>query len=489
MFVEIENFDTSPVSIDGDLKKLRNAYGGISAIQALQFLKKTNHTANIKFIIKEIKKLSKEDRWYYKSFVLSAIERREHAKSVYEDLRALAVEGGYEDEFLVADYHTKVYLPTDCKFYKIDDNNAHKLEECIKKNIRCVVSFEGKRSMIDLSGLDLKMVAHLSVHNTRVSFDKAKNIPPYTDLSDCSSIKFGECDLSRFSNFNFAWGTAVRFRKDYNFPNDTNFCNTHSVMFENCDLRRLDSVSIVKKGDFDNVNLPDAIYLYPHSEVRFTDCDFSTVKEMACTSGILYTKEIVFVNCSNLPKVLDLSMCENVVFNDTDLKGVEKIKFCIGRRICLSGAYNFPEVLSFPPLTNFNSVCLNDCDLIGVKKLEFSPKTDVEFERAKNLPENLDLSNCYHVDLTEADLAGVKNIKFAEGAVVVLRKAKNLPEFLDFSMCEQVYLDDTSLKNVKKIKFESKEQEKNILKDVNYKGRTICDNSIFRRIFKGRGEM
>ncbi|MBQ2885220.1 MAG: hypothetical protein IJE43_15935 [Alphaproteobacteria bacterium] len=489
MFVEIDNNYASAIDIDVEMRKLRNAQGGISAIQAMQFLKKTNHIANIKFIIKEIKKLSKEDRWYYKSFVLSAIERREHAKSVYEDLRALAVEGGYEDEFLVADYHTKVYLPTDCKFYKINDNNAHELEECIKKNIRCVVSFAGKRSMVDLSGLDLKMVAHLSLHKTRVSFDRAKNIPPYTDLSDCSGIKFGECDLSRFSNFNFAWGTAVRFRRDYNFPDDTNFCNAHSVIFEDCDLRRMDNVSIVKKGDFNNVKLPDAIYLYPHAEVRFADCDFSTVKEMSYTSGIIHTKEIAFVRCCNLPKVLDLSMSEYVIFYDTDLKGVKKIKFCVGKRICLTGAYNFPEVLSFPPLTNLNSVCLNDCDLNGVKKLEFSPKSSVEFERAKNLPENLDLSNCYRVDLIEADLTGVKNIKFGKGTVVVLRKAKNLPEFLDFSMCEHVYLDDTCLENVKKIKFESKEQEKNILKGINYKGRTIWDNNIIKRIFKGRSDM
>ena len=56
-------------------------------------------------------------------------------------------------------------------------------------------------------------------------------------------------------------------------------------------------------------------------------------------------------------------------------------------------------------------------------------------------------------------------------------------------MCEHVYLDDTCLENVKKIKFESKEQEKNILKGINYKGRTIWDNNIIKRIFKGRSDM
>jgi uncharacterized protein YjbI with pentapeptide repeats len=224
--------------------------------------------------------------------------------------------------------------------------------------------------------------------------------------------------------------------------------------------------------------LPKAVYLYPRATVVFDECDFSTVNELGYTSQLMDVTSIKFMSCRNLPKVLDLSKCEHFSFEDTDLAGVEKIKFKPGRRIDLSGAYNFPEVMSFPPLDYLRDVCLSSCDLKGVKELHFSEKTSVEIRNSKNLPENLDLTNCYRVDLTGSDMTGVQNIVFGKDSTVLLREAINVPTCLDFSMCNEVYLDEASLLNVNSIKFANREQRDKVLKGKKFKGRVVVDSKL-----------
>ena len=477
MFVEIKNFDTSPIAVDVELKKFRKEYGHIQALDAIVLLKKTNHTANIRFIIKEINKLSKEDRWYFKSFVLSAIDGREHTESVYEALIALAVEQGYLDEFLKADSTKKIYNPHDCKFYFVK-NDMLLLREYINEGKRCVAKFTGIPCVLYFMDMDLKNVAKLELGYNNVTFERVVNIPPYLDLTPCFRVGFVKCDLSQFDNLMFREGSVVKFDSAYNFPDNLDVFCCQTISFENCDISNLNDIRISNKGKFYKTILPKAIYLYPKAKVVFDECDFSGVNEMGYASQLTNVSNIDFVNCCNLPKVLDLSKCDHFSFKDTDLAGVKKIKFKQGSRIDLSGAYNFPEVMSFPPLNYLQDVCLSSCDLKGVKELHFSEKTSVEIRNSKNLPEDLDLSNCYRVDLTGSDLAGVKDIKFREEATIIMREAKNVPTCLDFSMCDEVYVDEASLLGVKSIRFANKEQKDKVLKRINYKGRVVFNSRL-----------
>jgi uncharacterized protein YjbI with pentapeptide repeats len=270
----------------------------------------------------------------------------------------------------------------------------------------------------------------------------------------------------------------VKFNGDYSFPDNFDVSRCKKINFENCDISNLNDVRVLEKGIFYKTVLPKAVYLYPKASVVFDECDFSTVNELGYTSDIINANAIKFIRCRNLPKVLDLSKCDHFSFKDTDLAGVKKIKFKQGSRIDLSGAYNFPEVMSFPPLAYLQDVCLSSCDLKGVKELHFSEKTSVEIRNSKNLPEDLDLSNCYRVDLTGSDLAGVKDIKFREEATIIMREAKNVPTCLDFSMCDEVYVDEASLLGVKSIRFANKEQKDKVLKRINYKGRVVFNSRL-----------
>ena len=486
MFVSIENFTKSAIELDYELRQMRKEYGTIPPKDALCYLKQTNHTGNIKFILKEINKLDKEKRWYYKAFVISAVCRRAQTESVYENLKNLAIEGGYLEEFKKADKDKKIYNPHDCLFVFVY-NSTVDLKKCIEDNKRCIAKFDSYRSFVDFSSLDLKNVADLYLGNIqRVCFSKTKNIPPYTDLSNCFQIEFGGCDLSQFEGVNFVYGAMVKFNGDYSFPDNFDVSRCKKINFENCDISNLNDVRVLEKGIFYKTVLPKAVYLYPKASVVFDECDFSTVNELGYTSDIINANAIKFIRCRNLPKVLDLSKCEHFSFKDTDLAGVAKIKFRPGRRIDLSGAYNFPEVMSFPPLDYLQDVCLSSCDLKGVKELHFSEKTSVEIRNSKNLPENLDFTNCYRVDLTGSDMTGVQNIVFGKDSTVLLREAINVPTCLDFSMCDEVYVDEASLLNVKSIKFASREQRDKVLKKIKFKGRVVFNNKI-SNIFNGLG--
>ena len=65
----------------------------------MQTLNYTNDYAVMKFIIKEINRFSDDEKLVFKDFVLSALDKREHSPNNLKDLRKIAVDGGYGDEF------------------------------------------------------------------------------------------------------------------------------------------------------------------------------------------------------------------------------------------------------------------------------------------------------------------------------------------------------------------------------------------------------
>lgn len=126
-FVPIDNMTDSEIKLDGWIKDVRNHSKDkkITPEFAMEVLRKTNHSGNLRVILINIgdKCKSVKERLEYKEFVLSAIEGREHKSEIREYLYELAKEGGYIDEFKKADKKPKVYGSKDCyalNFVKID---------------------------------------------------------------------------------------------------------------------------------------------------------------------------------------------------------------------------------------------------------------------------------------------------------------------------------------------------------------------------------
>ena len=76
------------------------------------------------------------------------------------------------------------------------------------------------------------------------------------------------------------------------------------------------------------------------------------------------------------------------------------------------------------------NINLKGCDLEGIN-LKFREGSLVDLSKAKNLPENLDVSMCEVVDFIGCDLSRC-NLIFKKGAIINMKNAEALPQNLDF---------------------------------------------------------
>ena len=101
---------------------------------------------------------------------------------------------------------------------------------------------------------------------------------------------------------------------------------------------------------------------------------------------------------------------------------------------------------------------LSFCNLDNQPNLRFKDGAKVYLGYAKNLPPNLNFSQCDEVNLKYCDLSGQPNLRFKKSAKVYLGEATNLPANLDFSMCDELNLEDCDLDTVKELVFKNREQ-------------------------------
>ena len=134
---------------------------------------------------------------------------------------------------------------------------------------------------------------------------------------------------------------------------------------------------------------------------------------------------------------------DKVDLHDCDLSNIKDIKFREDAEVNLRGAKNLPKNLD---LSQCSKVNLEECDLNGLN-LKFREGAEVDLGGAKNLPKDLDVSMCSEVNLHTCYLRGL-NLKFREGAIVYLSCTKSLPEDLDISMCSGVCLSYCDLRGL-----------------------------------------
>ena len=177
-------------------------------------------------------------------------------------------------------------------------------------------------------------------------------------------------------------------------------------------------------------------------------CDLSKVTKIIFEEGAK-----VDIHCThNLPKNLDVSMCDWVDLNNCNLEK-NNLKFKERAWVNLGHAKNLPHDLD---VSMCDEVNLSGCDLRGIN-LKFKEVAYVNLSGETNLDKDLDVSMCDVVSLSWCDLRGIK-LKFKEGAKVYLDGAKNLPTNLDVSMCDKVDMEYAYISKVKELKFKNEEQ-------------------------------
>ena len=161
MFVAIDNKEMDFLSVDAWINDVRDNTGGkvISPELAMDVLSKTNHYANIKKVLTNIKKncTTKEQLEPYKEFILSCVDGREMSDVAMASLREMAKVLGedFEKEFEEVIKNPKVYDKYECNIIVV--KSAAELKALEGENLR--VFFDA--DPVDLFRCDLYQIKEL----------------------------------------------------------------------------------------------------------------------------------------------------------------------------------------------------------------------------------------------------------------------------------------------------------------------------------------
>ena len=418
----------------------RKANGGVISPEfAMEILSKTNHLAHIKKVLSNIKEKcdTPEKIAPYREFILSCVDGREMSADALKMLHELAKECGCGDELKsINNKKPKFYGKFDCDNVAIV-KSREELEELEGENL--TVYFDAGK--VELRGCDLsKMKALKFREGADVDLWNAKNLPKDLDVSMCSNVDLGCCDL-RGLNLKFREGAEVKLLGGVNLPKDLDVSMCSKVDFIGCDLEGLN--------------------------LKFRE-----------------GADVKLLGCINLPKDLDVSMCSKVDLGRCDLEGLN-LKFREGAEVYLDEAKNLPKDLD---VSMCSKADLSFCNLREIKELKFKDGAIVNLRGAENLPEDLDISMCDEVDFRQCMLIGIKKLKFKEGAKVNFMYARYLPKELDVSMCNWVKFSACDLSGVEKIKFKNIKQKNDFMDGAaGFKGKVVYSifdlEDKFKRIF------
>ena len=466
MFVEVNNDSLSVIDIDKTAKRKRENEGGFSPSLACWVLSKTNHMANIKWVIMNIKAVS-QDKWIeYKDFVLSCVDGREQSLQALKELREFARLGGYEDEFNKADEKEKIYAKNVCK--SICVSSVKELKEAIANGVFVYEAIIKDDHTIDLSNTDLSKVYRLKCNTNSCCYLSNSSLPCEMDIisynidfsgSNFSKVKKVTCVGDRYR------GLTIDLSETVNLP-AIDLSNARKVKMMKCDLRNFDEFKFMDGADVDlsySYNFPKVVDV-SNADVDLEWCDFAGVEK------IIFGKDADLRGAKNLPKTLDFSNCNTVVLAESNLEKVDKIIFGSCNSVNMCEVKNLCKVID---VSNCSKAFFSKTDFAGVEKF-VGPKEVILIREAINLPKILDLRNCDDVTGSDTDWSGVEEIKFKKGAEFFIPDSCNFPKKLDFSMCDRVYLRDCDFSGVKEVKFRDEAQMKYCMDRVkNFTGKFV----------------
>ena len=389
-FVKIKNSVLSPIDVDRWIKEKRRE-DGFSPLLAYEVLERTNHYANLKFVVNEILKKPKEEWYLYKSFVLGAIERRLHSDYVYGELKKLAEEGGYLQEFSTADSWRKVYFPKTCRVFYPNYVKEKVLSEPSKNYDTIFITQDAGDISFDSVCRGFK----------RLLLNKEERLPQYCCINEFYEIVFAGCDLSNVE--------------------DISVSSSVNLHFENIELNEVCS-KLIKKNSH--------IYMY--------NCDFEKIKDkkFECNNS----SEVELYGSKNLPSIMDLSGCSSFRGDTETYEGVKE--FILGKSVVASLVETsiMPEVIR---LNECAEVEFSKCDFKDIKEFIVNNVKDLRFYKIENLDScEIDFSKSERVEISNC-VYNRGGVKFAEGSVVSLSNVY-LPDGLDLSTCESLYVKEVS---------------------------------------------
>lgn len=444
-FVDIENKSISPIQIDAWIKTRRNAEKIITPEFALEILKRTNNFANIKVVVKEIQKLPKEKQLEYKDFVLSAVSSRMQTEQTLEALCQLAIDGDYLQEFIDENTNSKIYFSKTCRTKQINNTNPSEQDFSTYDTLVCYSQRVGL----------LSSTIEKCTLPQYVSFVNLKEI----NLIDNNYNNSKEINFSSISRINISHQTSI-------LPEELDFSSCQKVRFSFCDLSSIKTLQMPPQTTLSIQgcwNLPQTMLLQNLTTLTIAS-HFNTTEELiidkcnqvSLSSSTRVPKNIIIKNCKSVK-------LEAIDFNikELNLENIQYISLC-------KKQFGRSDSKEIPPktldLSSCNEIIFQNFPLGKIKELKFGTNHEsVDLQYAKSMPKVLDLRGAKKVMLNYANCCGLKEIKFAKGSVVHLTGAYNLPKKLDISMCNCIDMFDCDLTNVEEITFLNEEQKEALI--------------------------
>ena len=281
MFVKINNREKNPVYLEWVIKRTRND-GKITPEFAMEILSMTNHSSNIKTLVRAIKENCKTKHQLkpYREFILSCVNKREVSSEVFDCLCEMADLCGCREEFDRANNKPKFYEKFDCEGAIIQ--SREEFENLKNKKLR--IYFDTNE--IDLSKCVFSEVKGVMFKDDAiVNLSCAKELSKDLDVSMCYKVRLDDCDLSHVKELKFREGSLISLSDAKNLPKDLDVSMCGVIFFEGCDLK--------------------------------------DTKELKFREGA----RVYFIRARNLPENLDISMSCIAGFDLCDLSGVNEIKF------------------------------------------------------------------------------------------------------------------------------------------------------------------
>jgi hypothetical protein len=262
MFVAIENAEMNAQNVDEWINNTRKANGGVISPEfAMEILSKTNHIANIKKVIKNIKNncKTKEDILSYREFILSCVDGREQSEMIMTDLTELAEACGCKDELEIINNNEKVYSNTECQTAVV--TNLNELEKVLAENkpVRVIARLNIDKSFM-LENLDFSNVKELSiVSSSEVCLNNVKNLPKKIDVSEISFISIEECDFSRVEEFKIKEKAIVYILNSSNLKGIWDFSKTDQVTLDGSDFSQAEVIKLGKRSLINRTIVPKVV--------------------------------------------------------------------------------------------------------------------------------------------------------------------------------------------------------------------------------------
>ena len=351
MFVAIDNKDINAQNIDELINHTRDDNGGIISPEfAMEVLSKTNHIANIKKVIKNIKSncVDKNGKFVpelvlpYKEFILSCVDGREQSKMIKSDLTELAEACGCKDELEIINNNEKVYSNTDVKGVVVRDMyDRNNMENMLNLGIPVFIDINKVYNgnvvpYVRLREMDFSNVIAIRAKDlSDLSFDNVSNLPGKVILENTSVVKFiGSSWRDGVEKLDVSKANTLMIKRCANVPENIDASNCNVVNFEAINLSNWDKI---KFGDdviltlklCDNVSenfdvsFVSDLYIYGTDISKAKDLKFKDGANVVMDSAkVNYNTEIVTV----VPEFLDFSHCDKVKFSARPLE-VKEIWF------------------------------------------------------------------------------------------------------------------------------------------------------------------